>query len=156
MPPCRLALRDSASTRRRWSSAVHPLSRQAAHLDAVDDGLSGKFSIPYCVAFTLRHGAPGVRDFDGFDAETAAASERVSVRTDRTLPEFGAVLSAGERVLARVSCPRGAPERPVSADALAAKVADLAGPGLAAAMSDRDRPTADVLEAARLHPVHAY
>jgi 2-methylcitrate dehydratase PrpD len=136
--------------------AVHPLSRQAAHLDAVGDGLSGKFSIPYCVAFTLRHGAPRVRDFDGFDAETAAASGRVSVRIDRSLPEFGAVLSTAGRELARVSCPRGAPERPVSRDELATKVTDLAGPELAAAVADLERPAAEVLEAARLHPVHAY
>ncbi len=46
---------------------VHPVARQAAYLDEVRDGLSAKFSIPYCVAHTLLHGPPGVRDFARVD-----------------------------------------------------------------------------------------
>src|SRR5947207_5864776 len=80
---------------------VHPLARQAAHLDLVDDGLSAKFSIPYCVAHTLMHGPPGVGDFVAIDAVVRDGSRRVTVVSDRSVPEFGAALLAGERELAR-------------------------------------------------------
>ena len=55
---------------------VHPLARQAAHLDDVDDGLAAKFSIPYCVAHALAHGPPRVRDFAALDAETRERATR--------------------------------------------------------------------------------
>ncbi|MGZ4226200.1 MAG: MmgE/PrpD family protein, partial [Solirubrobacteraceae bacterium] len=53
---------------------VHPVARQAAYLDDVHDGLSAKFSIPYCVARTLLHGPPGVRDFAEVDARVRERS----------------------------------------------------------------------------------
>ena len=64
---------------------VHPVARQAAHLDLVSDGLSAKFSIPYCVAHTLLHGPPRVRDFaalDGADARAFTSGERERGRVD--------------------------------------------------------------------------
>ena len=75
--------------RDRIAVSVHPLARQAAHLDLVSDGLSAKFSIPYCVAHTLIHGAPGVRDFTSIDAAVRDGSRLVAVTEDRSLPEFG-------------------------------------------------------------------
>jgi 2-methylcitrate dehydratase PrpD len=125
---------------------VHPVARQAAHLDAVDDPLEAKFSIPYCVAFTLAHGAPGVPDFAAVDRVAVERSARIEVVLDDSLPAWGAVLCVDGRELARVPCPRGTPERPATAAELAAKVLDLGGPVLA----DLSTPAADVLGAAGL------
>ncbi len=130
--------------------AVHPLARQAAHLDLVTDGMSAKFSIPYCVAYTLIHGAPGVRDFASIDRAARDRSRLVSVSVDGSLPAFGAVLRAHGRELARVPCPRGAPDRPLAAADLAAKVADLSGDRLQGALEDLAAPAASALRAAGL------
>jgi 2-methylcitrate dehydratase PrpD len=130
--------------------AVHPVARQAAHLDEVTDGLAAKFSIPYCVAHALVHGPPGVGDFSGLDAGTRERSLAVTVVVDESLPDFGAVLRAGGRELARIPCPRGAPERPATAADLAAKLADLAGDRLDSVLDDLDAPAALVLDAAGL------
>ena len=129
---------------------VNPVARQAAHLDDVDDGLSAKFSIPYCVARTLSHGPPRVRDFAGVDGTTRQEAKLVRVTLDRSLPEFGAVLTAGGRELARVDGPTGSPEHPVAASALEGKVTDLAGDRLRGVFDDLDVPAATVLEAAGL------
>jgi 2-methylcitrate dehydratase PrpD len=134
----------------KLSVAVHPVARQAAHLDAVNDGLSAKFSIPYCVAHTLIHGPPGVRDFIALDGAARERSRSISVTVDDSLPEFGAVLSAERGELARVSCPRGAPERPVTEAELAAKLADLTGNRLDGVFDDPDASAGTALEAAGL------
>jgi len=130
--------------------AVHPVARQAAHLDVVQDGLAAKFSIPYCVAFTLRRGSPGVRDFASIDDAVVRDSKQIEVIVDASLPQFGAVLALEGRELARVGAPRGAPERPVSEHDLAAKIADLTGGRLSGAVDDLETPAADLLEAAGL------
>jgi 2-methylcitrate dehydratase PrpD len=129
---------------------VHPRARQAAHLDAVSDGLAAKFSIPYCVAYTLRHGPPGVRDFGSIDPATAQLAEQIAVTLQDTLPEFGAVLMAGERELVRVDAPAGSPERPVTAAQLAAKLAELAGQRLDRVLDDLAAPALGALTAAGL------
>ena len=136
----------------KLSVAVHPVARQAAHLDAVNDGLSAKFSIPYCVAHTLIHGPPGVRDFASLDGAARDRARSISVTVDDSLPEFGAVLSAKTGELARVSCPRGAPERPVTEAELATKLADLTGNRLDGVFDDPDASAGTVLEAAGLQP----
>ena len=133
-------------------AAVHPVARQAAHLDDVSDGLAAKFSIPYCVAHALVHGAPGVHDFAALDAGTRERSARVSVVVDESLPEFGAVLSSGDRELVRIGCPQGAPERPASPADLAAKLSDLAGDRLNGVLDDLDAPASRAVEAAGLRP----
>jgi 2-methylcitrate dehydratase PrpD len=129
---------------------VDPLSRQAAHLDEVSDGLAAKFSIPYCVAFTLRHGPPGTQDFAALEPQVTRAAQRVQVEISDRAPAFSAVLGAGGERLAEVEAPRGAPHRPASAADLAAKVDALAGPGLRASLADLGVPAADVLQAAGL------
>jgi 2-methylcitrate dehydratase PrpD len=129
---------------------VHPLARRAAHLDEVEDGLAAKFSIPYCVAHTLMHGPPRVRDFARVDPVVAERARLVSVAVDEALPSFGAVLSTGGGELATVDAPRGAPERPVAAPELAAKVTDLADDRLDGVLDDPDRPASDVLQVAGL------
>ena len=134
----------------RLDVAVHPVARKAAHLDLVDDGLSGKFSIPYCVAYTLEHGAPGVRDFAALDGHAREWSEHVNVIVDATLPEWGTVLARGGVELARLPGPRGMPERPVGQAELAAKVADLAGGRLDGLLDDLGVPATTALEAAGL------
>jgi 2-methylcitrate dehydratase PrpD len=147
---------ELAAGAREWIQAepvrvvVHPVARQAAYLDDVRDGLSAKFSIPYCVAHTLLHGPPGVRDFAGVDDRVRERSRLVGVEVDRSLPEFGAVLTVGDTEIARVRCPRGAPERPAEASDLAAKISDLAGSRLDGVLDDPGVPAATVLDAAGL------
>ncbi len=128
---------------------VHPLARQAAHLDDVSDGLSAKFSIPYCVARTLLSGPPGVRDFAAVDDGARKRAAGIAVVVDDRLPPFGAVLSAGGTELAQVPCPRGAPERPVSVSELEGKVTDLAA-DLTGILADRTAPATAALAAAGL------
>jgi 2-methylcitrate dehydratase PrpD len=132
------------------SVAVHPRARQAAYLDTVSDGMAAKFSIPHCVAHTLRHGPPRVRGFASVDPVTRDDSRRVSVTLDESLPEFGAVLCVAGRELARVHYPRGGPERPLTTAELNAKVADLAGDRLSATFEDPDATAATLLHAAGL------
>jgi 2-methylcitrate dehydratase PrpD len=132
---------------------VHPHARQAAPLDLINDGLSAKFSIPYCVAYTLTHGPPGVRDFAAVDGVARDRSRRVAVRVEGSLPEFGAVVTVAGRELARVSCPRGAPDRPLAASELAGKVADLAGDRLDGVLDDLNAPAAAALNAAGLRDI---
>ena len=129
---------------------VHPLARQAAHLDLVDDGLSAKFSIPYCVAHTLTHGAPVVRDFAALDPGVRERSRSIKVAVDEALPQFGAVLTVNGSELACVPCPRGAPGRPATQSELADKLADLAGERLDGVFAERDAPAANALSAAGL------
>ncbi len=68
---------------------VHPVARQAAHLDAVGDGLSAKFSIPYCVAHTLARGAPEREDFATLDPAVVQRARGVAVAVDDSLPQVG-------------------------------------------------------------------
>jgi len=131
---------------------VHRVALQAANVEVATNGLTAKFSIPYCVAHTLLHGPPSVRDFASIDAATRDRSQLVEVTVDRSLPEFGAVLTVAGRELARVPCPRGAPERPVAPSELAAKVEDLAGDRLDDVLADLGAPAAAALEAAGLRP----
>jgi 2-methylcitrate dehydratase PrpD len=129
---------------------VHPLARQAAPLDSVGDGLSAKFSIPYCVAHTAIHGPPRVRDFATIDPAVCEHAALVAVTVDASLPEFGAVLIASGQELARVRVPRGAPERPIAPAELAAKVRDLAGDRLEGVLDDPGSPTVEAVNAAGL------
>ncbi len=129
---------------------VHPLARQAAHLDTVNDGLEAKFSIPYCVAHTLSQGPPRLRDFAAIDPQIRDCSRRVKVDVDESLPEFGAVLTSSSDELARIQCPLGAAARPISASDLAIKVADLAGDRLDGLFEHLDAPATTALNAARL------
>ncbi len=129
---------------------VHPVARQAAHLDLVDDGLAAKFSIPYCVAHTLRDGPPQVHDFVVLDAGARERSRAVTVVVDPSLPQFGATLIAGERELAHVGSPQGSPARAVAPAALAGKIHDLAGDRLTGITGDLEAPAAAALRAAGL------
>jgi 2-methylcitrate dehydratase PrpD len=155
--PIDAAAEARASGRRigteRVEVRVHPVARQAAHLDAVEDGLEAKFSIPYCVAHTLASGPPHVRDFTALDAETVERAAQVGVCVDESLPQFGAVLVVNGAELARRSCPIGAPERPATPSQLAEKVADLAGDRLRGLFADLGAPATLALDAAGLRCV---
>ncbi len=124
---------------------VHPVSLQAAALDAVADGLEAKFSIPYLTAFGFLHGAPGVPDFDRVDADAAGLARGITVVVDDGLQESEAVLIAGDTEVARVKAALGSPWRPMSADQLTEKVRALAGDWLLDATADLSRPVADLL-----------
>jgi 2-methylcitrate dehydratase PrpD len=129
---------------------VHPVARQAAHLDTVNDGLAAKFSIPYCVAHTLVRGAPRTADFAQLDAGVAKRAGAVSVTVDDSLPQWGAVLKLAGAEAVRVDGPRGAPERPITETELAGKVGDLTGGRLDGVLGDPDTPAGHVLRVAGL------
>jgi 2-methylcitrate dehydratase PrpD len=130
--------------------AVHPLSRQAAPIDAPADGLEAKFSIPYLAAFALLRGAPGVDDFEALDPEALRLAEQVSVRTDHRLGESEAVLEVEGRAAARVEAALGSPQRPLDESQLAGKRRALAGSALDGALQDPGLAAAEVLRAAGL------
>jgi 2-methylcitrate dehydratase PrpD len=145
-------LREAGSwSGERLAVIVHPRSRQAAWLDDVADGLQAKFSIPYLTAFTLLHGPPGLRSFDGVDAEARSLAARVvSVRLDETLLESEARIEHDGRTAARVEHALGSPQRPLDDEHLASKVRELAGDRLEGILQDPARPAAEVLAAAGL------
>ena len=58
------------------------------------------------------------------------------------------MLTLAGQELARVPCPQGAPQRPVSPADLARKLADLSGGRLNGLLDDRGIPAGDVLDAA--------
>lgn len=115
---------------------VHPVSRRAAALDDVTDGLQAKFSIPYCTAWSLRHRrAPSrLEDFAGVDPVVRGDAHRLRVVTDPALAESEAVLltetPAGVVEVARVDAALGSPQRPMGDAQLAGKVRALTGDGL--------------------------
>jgi 2-methylcitrate dehydratase PrpD len=129
---------------------VHPVARQAAHLDVVSDGLSAKFSIPYCVAHTLARGAPRTADFAQLDGDVVRRAAAVTVSLDDSLPQWGAVLKPAGADAVRVDGPRGAPGRPITEAELAGKVSDLAGDRLDGVLDDPDTPAGHVLRVAGL------
>lgn len=129
--------------------AVHPVGRQAAHRDAaVDDGLSAKFSIHYCVAHAFLKGAPRRSSFESIDPSIAELAGKVVVTLDESLPEFGASLRSNGRELLTVRYPRGAPGTDFTAADLETKIRDLAGDRLVAALDDLDAEAAFALSAA--------
>jgi 2-methylcitrate dehydratase PrpD len=124
---------------------VHPVSRQAAALDAVRDGLEAKFSIPYLTAYALLHGAPGLAAFAGVDRAAAALGARIDVRTDAALAADEAWLYVGSEPAGHTVAPRGSPANPLDERALAEKVRALAGSALDGALDDPSRPAAELL-----------
>jgi 2-methylcitrate dehydratase PrpD len=130
--------------------AVHPVSRRAAALDDVADGLQAKFSIPYTTAYALLRGRPGVDAFERLDAEVADLARHVRVRTDVALAESEAVIELQGQALARVRTPRGSPGNPLGPEEVAAKARALAGTALDGALDDLDRPARALRGAAGL------
>jgi 2-methylcitrate dehydratase PrpD len=128
---------------------VHPVSLQAAAVGPEPvDGLQAKFSIPYLTAYTLLYGPPGVDDFARVDPAAVQRARGIAVRTDPSLLESEFVLSEGDEEVARVKAALGSPAKPMDAGALRAKVEGLAGPRLAGALDDLERPAADLLDRA--------
>jgi len=71
----------------------------------------------------------------------------VRLRTDETLAEAEAVIAVDGEEVARVEAARGSPQRPMSADQLAAKCRLLAGDALDGLLEDRDAPAQTLLAA---------
>jgi 2-methylcitrate dehydratase PrpD len=125
---------------------VHPLERQAAWRDEVDDGLEAKFSLPYLAAYTVLHGLPTVASFGGTDeAARDLARMSVAVRTDASLGEWEARIECAGREAGRIEAALGSPERPLDATRLRAKLAELAGDRLDGALDDETAPAAGLL-----------
>jgi 2-methylcitrate dehydratase PrpD len=131
---------------------VHPVSVQAAAVGPEPaDGLQAKFSIPYLTAYTLLSGPPVVESFERVDPGAVERARSIEVVTDASQLESEFVLSAGRadsrgEELIRVEAALGSPQQPMDADALRAKVERLAGPELATALDDLERPAAELLE----------
>ncbi len=142
-----LALGGPPADDARITVAVHPVSRQAAALDAVADGLEAKFSIPYLSAYALLRGAPGVDAFAAVDPDVAALAARIAVRTDRGLAPDEAVLEIDGRAVTRTAAPRGCPANPLDEAALRAKVRALAADALDGALDHPRRPAGALLDA---------
>jgi 2-methylcitrate dehydratase PrpD len=119
---------------------VHPVARRAAAYDDVANGLEAKFSIPYLVAFVALRGEPEPSSFDRLSPEVQTVAKRIRVTTDEALRETEAVLIADGEEVARVPASRGSPERPLTADQLAAKCERLVGDRLDGILADRDAP----------------
>jgi 2-methylcitrate dehydratase PrpD len=127
---------------------VHPVARRAAAYDDVEDGLQAKFSIPYLVAHVVLRGEPEPASFERVDpAVQALARERVRVATDAGLGESEAIVAVDGAVAARVEASRGSPQRPMDADALAAKCHVLAGDRLDGLLDDPSAPAQALLDA---------
>ena len=125
---------------------VHPVSRRAAALDDVTNGLEAKFSIPYLTAFAVGRGSPRVPDFREAEPEVRAlARDRIRVRTDATLLESEARLQIDGTELARVLAARGSPGNPLTPEALHAKRRELSGTRLDGALDDDGRPAMELL-----------
>jgi 2-methylcitrate dehydratase PrpD len=131
---------------------VHPRARKAARYDDVETGLQAKFSIPYVTAYTVLHGPPTLPSaFDGVEEDASKlASERVSVETDPELGEAEAVLLVDGEEAARVPFATGSPEKPMSPERLAQKVAELGGEELTGVLADPERPAEDIARVANL------
>jgi 2-methylcitrate dehydratase PrpD len=132
---------------RELTVVVHPVSPQAAaYGPRPANGLEAKFSIPYLTAFTLLHGPPDLGSFARVDPPSCGLAERIAVETDERLLESECVLRARGEEVARVAAALGSPLRPMDPEALARKVESLAGGAqLADALSDPERPAAEVL-----------
>lgn len=146
-----LSLRESGRAAQPLAVVVHPVARQAAALDDVDDGLQAKFSISYLVAFAWLRGAPRHRDFDAVDAEARAlARDSITIAVDPALGEMEARIESGGETVARVETALGSPARPMDATQLEGKVRELAGRKLDGVLDDPTVPARDVLAAAGL------
>jgi 2-methylcitrate dehydratase PrpD len=144
-----LHARDTVAPGDALTVVVHPVSRRAAALDDVADGLQAKFSIPYLTAWTLRHGAPGLDAFTRADDATRADARAIRVVTDPALLESEAILERDGTRIARVEAALGSPAQPMSAEQLGAKIRALAGDRLDGILDDEARATSTVLAALR-------
>ncbi|HEY7619010.1 MAG TPA: MmgE/PrpD family protein [Solirubrobacteraceae bacterium] len=117
-------------------SALAPLIHSAPAT-----GLEGKFSLEYAVAATLLDGRPGIASFTD-EAVARPEAQALLRRVEADAVPGGDHLLAGEAAIeitlkdgsvlrTALEFPAGAPQRPPSADELAAKVADCAGEALA-------------------------
>lgn len=125
---------------------VHPVSLQAAPIAEPTDGLEAKFSIPYLTAFALLHGAPDSACFRGVDDTARELARTIAVSADSEIAESEALLAVDGTPAARVEAALGSPQRPMSADQLAAKRRDLAGNRVEGALDDLDRPAGELLD----------
>jgi 2-methylcitrate dehydratase PrpD len=136
------ALREADAERvarvvvRTPESALAPLIHSAPAT-----GLEGKFSLEYAIAATLLDGRPGIASFTD-EAVARPEAQALLRRVEADAVPGGDHLLAGEAAIevtlqdgsvlrTVLDVPAGAPQRPPSADELAAKVADCAGESLA-------------------------
>jgi 2-methylcitrate dehydratase PrpD len=126
---------------------VHPVSLQAAaYGPRPADGLEAKFSIPYLVSYTLAYGPPPIDSFTRVEVGIADLAEaRITVAADAALGESEALLISGGREV-RVEAALGSPARPMSPEALSAKIEALAGDRLDGALDDVERPASELLQ----------
>jgi 2-methylcitrate dehydratase PrpD len=112
---------------------VHPLVRILMGNASPRTGLEAKLSVHHCAAAALVRGAVGVREFtdaSAGDPALVAMRERVTLVDDPAMPKDAAKVTvhvtAGATHEVYVPHASGSLERPMSDDALAAKVRSLA------------------------------
>jgi 2-methylcitrate dehydratase PrpD len=137
--------RDGGAGGGRIEVRVHPLSLQAAPIEAPGDGLEAKFSIPYLTAYTLLRGTPGLDAFADVEPEAAGLGSGIAVRAEPELGVSEAVLEVDGEEVARVRTPRGSPGRPLDEAGLAAKRRSLADERLEGALDDPDRSLGELV-----------
>ena len=154
-----LALRDEyelkADVIEHIDVLVAPGGMAALLYDAPNEGMKGKFSLPYTVASAAMDGAPTLKTFDDAAVRRPAVRalmERVSCREapgpavtgdDPRFAEVTVTLRDGRRLRRRVDTPKGGAAAPLTAAEHDAKFIDLASAGLGDGM--RARAVLDVL-----------
>jgi 2-methylcitrate dehydratase PrpD len=118
-------------------------------------GLQGKFSLQYAIAAAILDGTPGLASFTDAAVTRKAAQtliERVRLETTpggndllEGTTEVELRLAGGNRYIARVMTPPGAPGQPLGADDLARKAEDCAGPHDASEILTTDWSSARLL-----------
>ncbi len=117
---------------RTYSAATRLLSDSAAR-----DPASAKFSLPYCIAITIKGEKAGVDSFSTSllrDPQVRCLMEKIHVEVDpgmeRLYPEkwpaeVEILTKEGERLMGRVDYPKGDPENPMSMREMIEKYEDL-------------------------------
>jgi 2-methylcitrate dehydratase PrpD len=128
---------------------VDPITPTVLIYERPDTGLQAKFSMPFCAAAAVVRGHVGMETFDDRvigDPAVEALRARVTMRVDPTLDASAPPLTQARvrvalrdgREFARVATgARGYPERPASADELAAKFLSCAARALSEPAAQR-------------------
>lgn len=116
------------------------------HTD-IPSAVSGKMSVPFCIALVLVTGSIGMNSFKEeilFDPDIVALTKKITVREDKELTVWvpkkrtarvTVTMKNGESSTAHVDFPLGEPELPMSIDDFRAKVTEL---GLYAGRTEQD------------------
>jgi 2-methylcitrate dehydratase PrpD len=129
--------------------AVHPISLLAASRMDVATGLEAKFSIPYTTALAFLEGAPRVESFRDARPHVRELAATITVAPSGLLAQSAAKLTTRDGSGYVVEAATGSPANPMTPDAHARKLHDLAGDRIGL-VHDEDAMLADLAAAAGL------